>query len=1480
VLIWGRSKYSVIIIASLAIAALVFVLRKEELFYKQAIELARHGDYAEATWRLQFLAEKYPQNRRYAEDYLLTLAWAGQDDKVLAFAERVKSDEMPIYLLEAVAKAARNQGDSAKAARYYELALRKNPADVTAKLGLAWLRLDAQQVKPAIAALSLLDSEYPDNAEVKSALAEAYDLDSNYQQAAEYYRQILHLQAGNIEAKLGLIMMLAESGESEQALELAKMDRALLNDDQWAHLNWDVAAILIRQGEEALELDPSNYAKLDSGISQIETNLAALPELKLTNPHIWRLRADADMLAALRYRQRFPEVLALYQQLQSSEKLPGYALLAVADAYALSGQSEPAAAMYWDLSTKNPDDFKARFSLLNFYLEQRQLAAAEQLLAEFRALQEKHPEQQRYRYEFIQALSLSEHNAEVLQLAGGIDEQTAPLQVLEAIAKAARYQRDFPLAERFYRLAAAKAPERLAPRLGLGLLLIDQQLAKPAVQYLQDLAAQHPDNPDVKIALAYAFELDGRIQAAAGAYREVLALQPNNAEALRGLIKAMAANGQTTAALTMAEQYRSALTDEQWLNLNWDYAATLLNQGRQTLARSPGDFRGVDASIRALQNNLAILKALNPPNSGTWELRARADMLVALHDRQRYQDAITVYQLRWQRGFDWPVYAGLAAADSYRRVRQPEQAFAIYRELRNQAPDDFGVIMALARAYLESGQTNAIIELLPKLQAIAASHPQQKNEFYDYLQVLAWTGQDAELLRQAAGIEGENAPAPVLDSIAKAARNGGEYELAEKLYRLSLAKAPRRLDPKLGLALLLQDRQQTKQAIASLQSLALAYPKAENVELALAYSYEQDHQYLAASRTYRALLALNPGNRTARHGLVFALAAAKEYQQALFEANAAREYLTDTEWAALRWDFAADLIRQGGEVLAVKPRDYALTDQGIAEIQANLQELPQLSLADPADWRRRASADLLVAYSDRKRYADVLSSYQEFSRQGVTLPVYGRMAAADAYLQTRQPAQARDLYLSVLQERPDNYNAKAALVYAYLDAEQTGPALQLAEQLAAEQPTEIESGQAGAMVENPRKISAALLAAMLHAYTDDLTTAQERLEQLSRLYPQNTDVQQKLAEIYYFRGWPRKARRLIVESQLQTPDHFGLQLTQAKVLHELRSYPDEETITRQVNNNYPDDSGAKKQARQWRKYNGAEFIMYAGGGVSTNTPTGPNPFTGSDYVSLDGFLYSNPIDYNFRAFTHDGWKTGLFKEGRGYLRHYGAGLEYSKNAVLANFEVYYDDFSINTAGANLALDYQLNDYWQIFTRLGYHDDTISLRALHSGVTADSARIGGTYRVSESRQLTLAAGYLNFSDGNNRYLLDSTYFERLYSSYLYKLNAYLNLGASANSSQNGAYFSPAKDANALLTLENDLLSYRNYETNFHQRLAGAIGSYWQENFGDNMIGNVQYEHRWQFGDNISLNYGGGRAYRYYDGALTKSWQANLMADIRF
>jgi biofilm PGA synthesis protein PgaA len=815
---------------------------------------------------------------------------------------------------------------------------------------------------------------------------------------------------------------------------------------------------------------------------------------------------------------------------------------------------------------------------------------------------------------------------------------------------------------------------------------------------------------------------------------------------------------------------------------------------------------------------------------------------------------------------------------------------------------------------LQLARSGDTAQALEQLEQLVKNNPETAQYQYDYIQILSWASRDEDVLKQEAAINIDYAPIYVLEAVAKSARNLKNFQHAEYLYRRSMSSIPNRLESQLGLALVMVDQKQADRAITLLTSLEHAYPQNIDVLIAFAYAYEIKKQFLPAIKYYENVLAIQPGNKEAARGIVFDLTASGAIPLAYEKAQANRELFTEEEWAHFDWDSAATQIRWG-EVSPLEGKQrFDETDTAIKAVDDNIASVKTRQLQEPEIWDARARIDRMVALRHRIRMPDVIKEYDTLQQRKVAIPAYGRSAVADAYLYLEQPEKARDLYLSIIKENPSDFNARSSLVYAYLEAEQFDDADKLAKELAKEQPEKIRYKPADSPEYtrgNPKKTRTELTAADLSAYADKLDEATDKIEDLHSKAPFNADIHNDLARTYYFRGWPRKAEKHFDMAMNADPKHLGLKVGHAEVMRDLKAYRKAEKEVVKLVKEAPEDKGVQKQKRLWDIHNGWEFKSFNSGGLSTNpkSNTNNNP-KGSEDISTDNYLYSPPIDYNFRVFAHQGWSTGLFPRQsiqrptlpgqpppplesqpdlRAYLRTYGLGLEYSARNLLATSEIHYDNFTQSHAhvGVALGLNYEFDDHWKMSAGFDSLENNISLRALAAGVTATSGKLSGTYRAHESRQFDLASQYTAYSDNNDRFEISGNYFERWYSGPKYKFATRLNAGYSNNSEgytpdlfSNVAYFNPKNDASVSLTLDNDYLTYRYYDTSFHQRLALSGGNYWQDGFGSNITGNIQYEHIWKALNRFELIYGASHVWTAYDGTPTQNWIFYLNTDIRF
>nr|WP_305906522.1 poly-beta-1,6 N-acetyl-D-glucosamine export porin PgaA [Methylomarinum sp. Ch1-1]MDP4519210.1 poly-beta-1,6 N-acetyl-D-glucosamine export porin PgaA [Methylomarinum sp. Ch1-1] len=805
-------------------------------------------------------------------------------------------------------------------------------------------------------------------------------------------------------------------------------------------------------------------------------------------------------------------------------------------------------------------------------------------------------------------------------------------------------------------------------------------------------------------------------------------------------------------------------------------------------------------------------------------------------------------------------------------------------------------------------------QALPILAELAEQFPQTKHYQHDYILVLFWAGKEAEIVEQANRCDINDAPLYVLESVAHAARNQQQFGLAERTFRLMARRDPANLSYRLGLARVLIDQRKLLPAQELLQSLAKQYYQHADFLLVKAYLKETEGDFLAAASLYQTVLQRRPGHKAAIRGLVFAMSRVKAFELAYRNAEQHRQFFSEEEWGRLRWDLAAAWVRWGeiypSEEEALRFREI---DKAIGLIEDNLAYLDRVTLRDSSFWRSRARFDMMVALRDRKRMEDVVELHRILREEQVEIPAYATIAAADAFLYLQQPEQARDLYLRVLEKMPGNHNAGQSLVFAYLEAEQLDAAERLAEQLAKQQPDKIwykhPKGMGLLYPEgNHQKTEAELATVMIANFTDRLEEAYQKIQNLYQNASFNADIRDVRAHTLYYRGWPRQAREQYIAALNIAPKHLGLRTGLSETLHELREYPQEEANTLSLYALYPEEKNVQRQKRLWDIHNERELQIFSDGGFSTGSAQG------SESIVLDSFLYSQPLDYHYRLFSHVRWMTGKFGAGedtqtgqnlstRGYYRRYGLGLEYAIPDLLAIGELHYDNFARSTVGFWGSLNYQFDDHWSAAIAFDTRSDEIGLRALSvgrlsppqagstrpttDGVTAYSVKAMTSYRVHESRRFDLAYQFFDYSDGNVSGVLSATWFERWISGPRYKLATYLNLGSTFHSRMDGNYYHPKNDFGSSLTLDNDLLTYRFYDLSFHQRLAFTIGQYWQKEkmttanrYHWDPVGSIQYEHRWKARDRYELVYGGIRGYPIYDGNREETWRFYLNLNVRF
>jgi biofilm PGA synthesis protein PgaA len=541
---------------------------------------------------------------------------------------------------------------------------------------------------------------------------------------------------------------------------------------------------------------------------------------------------------------------------------------------------------------------------------------------------------------------------------------------------------------------------------------------------------------------------------------------------------------------------------------------------------------------------------------------------------------------------------------------------------------------------------------------------------------------------------------------------------------------------------------------------------------------------------------------------------------------------------------------------------YAETDAAIGLMQQQLERL-RAGGAQSSPTYQRTQFDLMMALRDRQRMPEVIAIYEDLAARDVAMPDYALLAAGDAYMVERQPEKARDIYSQILEHSPDYFDAQMALFYAYFDCGEYSKALTLIDRLAAE------------AVDNDRKLRTASRAAMARAWTGQLAEAQQRYESLVEQAPNNPYLRAELGNVYLWRGWPRRAENEFRLSRSIEPAVLDAHIGEIGAQRSLNEFEEAEAGVIGLTKRFPHNRQVQKLVRERDIHNMRELLVQ----ISRSANTAPQVATND--LALDAWLYSQPLEDNYRVFAHSHYANSRFPEGTGIYRRLGAGVEYRIRDYELTGELstgYAQDAGL---GLNLRGSWMPDD----FLTLGAHVDTYSnevpLRGrLNEDIDGWSIGLNADYSFHESRALAFAMQRLEFSDNNSRNMASAVGFQRLVTGPIYKLDGRLGFYWSSNTRDDAPYYNPDSDLATEISLTNEWLVFRRYSRSFVHRLGLSIGNYRQSGFGANGTWGIDYEHEWNLDDRTYLLYGIASSRPVYDGNSETSMRYYLTLDWRF
>jgi len=768
------------------------------------------------------------------------------------------------------------------------------------------------------------------------------------------------------------------------------------------------------------------------------------------------------------------------------------------------------------------------------------------------------------------------------------------------------------------------------------------------------------------------------------------------------------------------------------------------------------------------------------------------------------------------------------------------------------------------------GDTTAALAILRRLQPM---HPGDVGLARDLVAITAWSGDDRETVELFEKLLTGPQPDYVIAAVAGAYLHLGQSAEALVLYRQGLARTPG--DPRFasGEIRAMTDLGRIVPALAQAESNLAT--RGDRIEILLAAGYAaraQKKPVLALGYLDRAT-TLDPANRQVTHDRIMAIdeMGAPQVARQLSDENPG--VLSADEVRQIDGDTAAALVRWGVLEPPSEELRFAASDRAIAALDVLIARWTAAD-ADAGRDLLRARFDRMVAYRDRVRMSEVVAEYEDLVRRDVAIPGYALVAAADAYLYLRQPEVARDLYLRGLAVDPNNPDTRLALFYAYVDLDDFEAAYREADSTAGQEPVWIYLDGLTVPVENPDQATSELTAAEARLYAGELADAHRRIAALANAAPNNTRYLSALANVYGARGWPRLAAEEYQISRALKPRNVTTEVGQALNELELREYPIVETAAADLMARFPESREAQRLDRLWQVHQMAEFSLDV-----EATPGGASSVNGGNGIAVEAQLYSPPIAYNWRGFggtylAHEQLPEG---EGNVTLRQSALGIAYSGPDLEASVagtlsaygpdtgETLRSDIDEGRGGLRAEATWSLDDYLQIGADAEIFSRDTPLRAIGNGITANALSLQGTYRQSELRAIRVGGQVMDFSDGNQRSILDTAYTQRLVTRPHVTLDGILGLAGSANSADsNRPYYNPGRDAlaTAAASIQQDL--YRRYELIWDHHLVLTPGLYWQQGFGTAPVASVLYEQRLRIDDVFDAGVGLNLGRQSYDG----------------
>lgn len=752
------------------------------------------------------------------------------------------------------------------------------------------------------------------------------------------------------------------------------------------------------------------------------------------------------------------------------------------------------------------------------------------------------------------------------------------------------------------------------------------------------------------------------------------------------------------------------------------------------------------------------------------------------------------------------------------------------------------------------------------------------NQIADWLQVSSWgANRDGATIDIWQRYQGRmELPARGKIAAARAYRNQKSWNNSLAIWEQVLLTEPNYADVRAGWIMTLADARHDQRALMEAHNWAQRYPGAES-ETLLAYVYSSQGKHgdalLAASRA----VAIDANNKHAKSMLLSALSANRVSKPAQELAHVVSP--SDAVKRRLALNSAAEEVRASYTSARNEEERFFVADKALAhyaQLLASWKDDPS-ALSDI----RRARIDRMGALLVRKRTDEVIQEYESLAKDSA-VPNYAKRWVASALLSERQPEKAKAMLMDIyypngpIPSTPLNHEDRQDLFYTYLETEDLDAASAQVNALIKESPYQRRIYGSPTLQPNDNWLLGKMLQVQYYIAANELPEAEKRVAQLVRTGPGNQSLLILYSSVLSARGLPRMAEKELKLAEVLEPRNRALEHQQAYVALTLQEWKQAEELTDDVMARSPEDEETRRLARMRDVRNMPELRIGATSGIASD-----NPISGKNDFTFNTAIYSSPINHHWRIFSGFNFATGVFEEGKGISRDLAAGLEWTSRDYWAEMDLSARNYGDGQKmGARLAAWHDINDNWRIGGSAERFSRYTPLRALRSGVFANSGDVYARWYQNERREYQLSLSSSHFSDGNARFEFGLHGKERIWTTPRLTVDFIPEIGGSRNTKQNVPYYNPERDLSVVPNVAVEHHIYRRYDTVWTQQGIAGIGAYVQRGEDVGSIIHLGYGQRLQWNHVVD----GGLMLlwdkRPYDGERERNISVAFDLNVRF